>query len=294
MTRHQFVDPHQTWTACIAPHAKDPDRPRQASHGMLCAGHHASLEQALAELPAMLSDVESALVRYGNGLSPKVSGTRDQPLPYATDKDGESPPGAALRAAHGVLASWCLLVLEEHPSGLHAPQDHARAMSVFLLRHLDWCTAQPWADDLLREAREVTSQLRRAALPSLGMHRKTLGDCLTPLTCDVTTHLEQACTGTLFALVSREDTGMMPDIECTGCDYRHAPDAWRPLVRRLRRDAEPMLTYAQLSQLLITPVTTLKHWRIEDDWRGTETRPGRYHHDDAQASYEARRLEQSA
>ena len=290
MTRHQFVEPHQNWTACIAPHAKDPDRPRRASHGLLCAGHHANLEQSLAELPAMLTDVESALVRYGNGLTPRVSGTRDQPLPYATDKDGESPPGQALRAVHAILASWCLLVLEEHPSSLHTPQDASQAMSTFLLRHLDWCTAQPWVDDLLRETREITSQLRRAALPSSGMHRKTLGDCKTPLACDVATHLEQVCAGTLFARVSREDTGLLPDIECTGCDYRHSPETWRALKRRLCGD-ESWLTSSQLSALWSVPLGSVWRWAHEDTWRRLDRRPKRYHLDDAQRSFDTRRLE---
>lgn len=293
MTRHQFVEPRTNWTACIAPHATEPERLRTASVGLLCFGHHKDLEEALAEMPALLEDVDAALVRFGNGLSPKVSGSKEQPLPYATDRDGNSPVQQAVRATHGLLASWCLLVLEEHPSGLHAPQDRADAMSRFLLTHLEWCVGQPWVDDLLRETRDMRRDLRRAALPSSGRHRKTLGECNTPLTCDLATHAEHICTGMLYAQVSRDDDGLLPNIECTGCDFQHAPDTWRPLARRLRGD-ESWLTAAQLSEVLRVPIGTVWFWASEDQWRRLDRRPKRYHNDDAQASYEARRLKEIA
>lgn len=292
MTRHQFVDAPQTWTACIATHSKDPERPRQTSKGLLCFGHHAALEQLLAELPALLDDVNDALVRYGNGLNPKVSGTKEEPLPYGTNKDGDNPPSMALRDARAVLASWCLWLIDEHPSSLHAPQDHPTAMSRFLLRHLDWCCEQDLAGELLREMREIRTSLRHAAFPS-HIRRVELGNCDAHRACDLTSHAEvDPCDGQLRAKVSDGDDEM-PDIECTHCAARYQPIDWRPLARRLDKH-NAWLTSAQLSELLRVPLGSVWRWASEDDWRRVDGRPKRYHLDDAQASYEARRVESEA
>jgi hypothetical protein len=292
VTRHQFVDPPQTWTACVAVHAKDPERQRQATHGLLCAGHHADLEQQLAEIPALLSEVEKALVR-SSGTGPKVTGTKEQPLPYATDRDGNSPQADALRGTHALLVSWVLLVLEEHPDRLHAPADQSGAMSRFLMTHLGWCEAQPWTDDLLDELRDNARTLRRAARPER-THWKTLGVCDLHHACDLATHDEiEPCTGTLRAKVSSEDDGPPAAIECTECGAKHMPETWRALARRLRKD-DSWLTAAQLSELLRVPIGTIWRWASEDDWRRLDRRPKRYHHDDAQASYDNHRLEEAS
>jgi len=286
MTRHQFVDPPQTWTACVAPHAKDPERQRQASVGFLCAGHHAGLEQLLAELPWLLGEVEENLPR-GSSQGPKVTGTPSHPLPF-TEAVSE-----ALGAAQALLASWCLLVLEEHPDRLHAPPSTATLMSAFLLRHLDWCCAQPWVDDLLRELRDLQSGLRRTLSPAR-TRTVPLGPCEEPLACDLTSHDLLCCAGTLTAVVHVLEDTLPGAITCAECGTRHEPETWRHLARRLRRGEESWLTAAQLSQLLRVPLKTLQRWALEDQWRFTETRPRRYQHEDAQASYDAHRLEESA
>lgn len=275
MSRHRFVDDAPAWTACVVPHAKDPERPRTAHVGLLCLGHHRSLEQHLAELPALIDDVEAALVRGDNGAGPKVTGTKTPPLPFC---EGVSD---ALRAAHAVLASWCLLVLEEHPDGLHSPASDLRAMSVFLLRHLDWCAAQPWVDDLLRETREQTSALR-GALTLSRTRRVPLGPC------DATVD-QTPCPGILVAVVRTLDEGLPPAITCPACGAAHEPETWRTLARRLRGEEASWLTSAQLSHLLRVPLKTLQRWAVEDDWRFMDCRPRRYHAEDAHQSYNEHR-----
>lgn len=280
MTRHQFVDPTPTWRACVVPHAKDPDRPRTATVGLLCTGHHAGLEQQLAELPALVADVEESLPRGSGSGGPKVGGTREQPLPYS------EPVSAALRAAQAVLASWCLLVLEESPDGLHSPASDLRSLSRFLLTNLDWCAAQPWVDDLHRETREVTGALR-AVLTLCPTRRVDLGPCDTPVACDVSTHDEQTCPGIMRAVLRSSDEELPAVISCTACGMATEPAQWRALSRRLRGQDDLWLTLAQLSHLLRVPMGTLKRWAMEDDWRRIGQRPKRYHGDDAHASFEA-------
>lgn len=295
MTRHQFVEP-PTPHPCIAHHAKDPDRPRTASRGLLCEGHYLGLEQRLAELPALIDEVQQALVRFGNGLNPKVTGTSTHPLPYLTDHDGNSRAADALRDVHARMVSWTLLVLEEHPSGPHSPADTPPALSAFLICHLDWLTGHDLIGELCRETSEDRSQLLAARTVSR-TKVVTLGTCDERLgVCDVESHVEvwSCCEGTLRAFVAPDDTDPRP-IVCSACGTEHQPETWRPLARRLRKDAAPMLTYAQLSQTLRVPIGTLKRWAMEDDWRRLEGRPSRYHHDDAQSSFDNHhRLEETA
>jgi len=289
VTRHRFVEATPPiWTACALEHTHDPDRPRTATHGLLCTGHYLNLEQQIAELPALATDTERALVRHGQAGGPKVTGSPERPLPF------DEAAGDALRAARDVLASWCRLILDEHPSALHAPALAFPALAAFLSTHLEWIAAQPWIDDLCAEFSDARRGLR-SALTTARTRVVTLGSCELPLYCDVTSHEVTCCAGMLRGFASTIDQGEdVRPIVCSSCGTEHQPADWRALSRRLRKDAEPMLTYAQLSQLLRVPIGTLKRWAHEDDWRRLDGRPSRYHHDDAQRSYDARRLEETA
>lgn len=295
MTRHQFVEATPTnWTACVVPHTHDPDRQRTATRGLLCAGHYRGLEQDLTEFPALATETEHALVHFGNGLSPKVSGSKEQPLPYPVDSKGNSRPSDALRLSRDLLASWCRQVLDDHPSGLHTPALNLTALSAFLLRHLDWIAQQLWIDDLHRELRDTRHALR-SSLTTARTRVVPLGVCGLPLSCDVATHVETCCEGTLRAFVPVIDEGTDPrPIVCSSCGTEHQPEAWRGLSRRLRKDEDAWLTAAQLSELLRVPIGTVWRWAHEDEWRRVDRRPRRYHHDDAQKSYDSRRLEATA
>lgn len=281
MTRHQFVDPPQTWTACVAGHTRDPERQRAATHALLCEGHYRNLEQLLAETSSAVDELERALVRSSSA-GPKVTGDPERALPF------DEKVSDVLHAAHALLASWTLLVLEEHPDRLHAPRDTTRDMSLFLLRHLDWCAGQDWIGDLLTEIRDMRAAMR-SALTTSRTRRVELGPCDAAVSCELTSHAEQPCTGTLTAFVHTDDDGLPTVIGCPECGTAHAPDTWRPLARRLRGGAESWLTYAQLSQLLVVPIGSLKRWASEKDWRRLEGRPTRFHLDDAQASFDEHR-----
>lgn len=275
---------------CPLPHRNDPDRPRRARRGLICEGHFRGLTERLADdLPILALEVEESLVRSSTP-GPKVSGTREAPLPYV------EAASAALRAARSVLACWAVEVLDEHPDGLHPPAPTINALCAFLGRHLEWISAQDWIGELHRELGEI-----RATLLGAQAIKRTrlvvLGPCNERVACDVATHELVTCTGELRARVHTTDDTLPGTISCTGCKTEHPSSTWRALSRRLLRGADPMLTLAQISQLLRTPVGTLKRWAHEDEWRRVPGRPTRYHADDAQASYERRprtRLEASA
>ena len=60
---------------CVLPHRHDPDRARPALDGLyVCAGCHAQLEQALAELPAQHRAL-AARLPHGGGHPLSVSGS---------------------------------------------------------------------------------------------------------------------------------------------------------------------------------------------------------------------------
>ena len=142
-------------------------------------------------------------------------------------------------------------------------------------------------------ASESQTGLRRTLSPAR-TRTVPLGPCEEPLACDLTSHDLLCCAGTLTAVVHVLEDTLPGAITCAECGTRHEPETWRHLARRLRRGEESWLTAAQLSQLLRVPLKTLQRWALEDQWRFTETRPRRYQHEDAQASYDAHRLEESA
>lgn len=283
MTRHQFVEP-PTPRRCVLVHAKDPERPRSATHGHLCHGHYLNLEQNLAEFPSLVHDVELNLAR-SNSAGPKVTGDPERALPF------DERVSEALADSRDTLATWCRNVVDSHPSGLHAPTLQHHRLSAFLFRHLDWITEQDWVADFICELGEARHLLLVARTTTLTRTIR-LGACDQELHCDVTTHQVTSCDGELRGFASLVDDGRdVRPIVCSGCGWEHPPHTWRALSRRLHKDEDSWLTAAQISELLRIPIGTVWYWAHEDEWRRQDRRPKRYHHDDAQRSYDSRRLE---
>lgn len=268
---------------CVLPHTKDPDRPRPARYGWLCIGHYQRLEQYLAEIPALMSEADRSLVP-GSGSGPKVGGDPEKALPFSELVSRQ------IHQTRDTLASWSVLVVEEHPDRLHPPAFGAESCSAFLLRWLPWIAEQPWVDDFAGECADNRRALQ-AALTPLRTRRVELGPCDAKTACDVGSHDELTCAGIMQAVVRDSDEDLPAEITCTVCGLVNPPSEWRALSRRLRGEQDPMLTSAQISQLLRVPVGTLKRWAGEDEWRRVEDvtengRRTRYHLEDAQQSHE--------
>lgn len=274
---------------CVLPHHKDPDRPRPARVGFLCFGHRAGLEQNLADLVTLATEAAATLVRHGNP-GQRVSGTTEPPLPFHDDISD------AFRHTRDVLASWSSVVVEEHPSGLHPPRFGIASCADFLIRWCDWIAEQPWVDDLHVELVQARGLVLAAARPSQA-RRVDLGQCDGGRWCDVATRHVEPCTGILRATVHTSRDDLPATISCPECGQVHQPEQWSTLSRRLRRELDPMLTMAQLAQVLHVPTSTLRDWNRVDEWRSVEgsDRHGRivrYHLDDAERSRQARRPDQ--
>ena len=271
------------YPTCILTHTKDPDRLRPARHGLLCIGHYKRLEQLLAEIPARLDEADRSLVP-GSQSGPKVSGDPETALPF------NEHLSRAMHQTRDTLASWAAEVVEQHPDRLHPPMFTATACSAFLLRWLPWISEQEWVSDFHDETRENAQQLH-AALEPLRTRRVDLGPCDAKTACDVESHEEMTCQGAMQAVVRDTDENLPAEITCTVCGLVNPPSEWRALARRLRGTQDPMLTAAQLSQLLRVPVGTLWRWASEDDWRRVEDvtengRRTRYSVEDAQATHD--------
>lgn len=97
----------------------------------------------------------------GQSNGDKVSGSKEPPLPLRLDVLswlGPVPPGDAVHGGHeddqvgaapllATLGSWARLIAEER--GLSA--GHVDSVITFLLRHHEWSSEQPWADDYAAE-----------------------------------------------------------------------------------------------------------------------------------------------
>lgn len=262
------------------------ERPRRATHGRICIGHFHALEQQVNELPALIGQVETVLARSTSGSGPKVGGTRETPLPY------DEHAGDSLRSARDILASWCANLADS--TSTTRPPFEIYAMARYLARHLDHAVQQDWISDFVTEIRAVRRDLNRHKR-TIHKRRVEVGTCDGAIACTVITHELIPCTGILRAETTTEDDEL-PDITCPVCGARYAPADWRPLSRRLHGEQDPYLTAAQLSQVFggDVAVGTLYRWAQEDDWRRTVVitdagRRTRYHLDDAQHTFTARR-----
>lgn len=183
---------------CIAPHAVDPDRPRRAIDGQyLCHGHRLDLEQLVAEMPGAYGDLDRPRT-----LGPKAYGG-------GGDSPGLSVDSAAAdlrRAMADTLASWCRVVSEDRGVTPPAGPEITRT-APWLVRHIDWCAANRWVDEMLAELRELASSARR--LVDLPARRVPLGTaCLH--------HADgQPCTGTITLWIRGDDWTARCDV-CAG------------------------------------------------------------------------------
>lgn len=257
------------------------DEPRSAHHGHLCRNHLAEIQQNLAEMPALILEVAKHVRATSQG-GPKVSGTKDKPLPF------NEVASDAWRFARDTLASWSSLVSEELE--ITPPLPMIDETSRFLLRWLEWISQQGWVGEFVGEQNTARKGLRAVLSPSR-TKRVPLGPCDSVVACDVTTASDVVCPGILRALIGADDDQLPQVITCSDCGQTYEPTQWRALSRRLRGGLDPMLTAAQISMTLRVPLRTVRRWADEDEWRNTGQRPNRFHQDDAQTSYDRHHIE---
>lgn len=170
---------------CVLEHRKDPERPRRAiDGGYICQGHLGELWTLVSEMGEKADDLDRA-----NGPGGKRSGTGDGLTIDLAVAEQRS-------AMAGVMASWCRVVAEDR--GILTPDGPELHRTVpWLERHVDWCAAQPWVDEMLLELRQVAG--RAVGLTDIPSRRIPLGEqCLT--------HADgERCTGAIVIVIRGDD-----------------------------------------------------------------------------------------
>lgn len=141
--------------------------PRSAEHGTLCRWCYQRLASDVAIVPDLVAHLRIIGAPHAQ-TNPPADGKS-----YRDPAEGNILPPAwtAADELHAMLASWALLVLEEHPNGVQmaGPDEagawHTRYGTVVGIAHinatvrlvqwlstqLDWCARQPWAAEMRRE-----------------------------------------------------------------------------------------------------------------------------------------------
>lgn len=118
--------------------------PRPAVDATVCVGCRLTLETALAQLPALICELETTAARQNVQGQHDGRGSVEKPLPLHV--------GAmeALRHIRAVIVSWSALVHEEKPAPL--PSDTTpQGLAPWLGEHCGWLSRHPAALDIVDE-----------------------------------------------------------------------------------------------------------------------------------------------
>lgn len=163
------------------------DDPVEALTGYLCGQHFSRLRTSLLELVAVAAWLGVNLAAGGSGITEKVSGSGEDPIPLRTDvldligpvapnptaaltrNDDDTLTWEALDQAgepsiFDELRSWCALVKEE--SGFPWSGDDRKTVTgavAYLAGHLSWLAAQPWVDEFAEAVRRLHRDAHRVA-----------------------------------------------------------------------------------------------------------------------------------
>lgn len=120
--------------------------PRPADTGHLCERCYTALRRDLATAPSLINWLRQHVEPGGPRQDGKTTGTRNPPAPLSADAV------AAADDLHAMLASWVLLILEEHPSRLHGPSWEGSAVRPVSKRTVD---GGEWQARVYEDARVV-------------------------------------------------------------------------------------------------------------------------------------------
>ncbi len=203
---------------CPLTHHSDPTRPRRATYGPFCGGHHQGILDALHGLPSLYDELAERLMGSGGGDGPRAHDD-------ATGLDLDPHVVEARTAIRSQLVGWTRITLEDGP-WKYPPTDSIRDICAWLGDRLDWILCQPWAPDF---ADEVIGSWRhgRALIQPNNVYRIELGPCPELLGED-----QERCPGTVIAVMRKATAReLLPSVvHCT--EHGNDPDephAWEPM-----------------------------------------------------------------
>lgn len=149
--------------------------PRPAEHGHLCPWCWQRLNADITDLPALITHLRELAEPHAQAAPP-------------SDGRGSNDPAegnilnAAITAAddlHAALSSWAHVIVEEHPAGIHGPDQRGawltstgnvaglkpgseatRRLVRWITPHLTWATEQDWAAEMRRELGNLIATTR--------------------------------------------------------------------------------------------------------------------------------------
>jgi hypothetical protein len=153
---------------CLRSHAREK---RTAFGSALCGPCVKQVERNLRALPGLHQECLHHMTPSAGRISnpTKVSGSRERDHLNVSVLDTRYNITA-------VLESWAQIVLDELP--VPAPDRSITELVGFLLRHLDWLTAQSPAGDFVDEIDGLLADLLRVVDPEHGGHRAPAVACV--------------------------------------------------------------------------------------------------------------------
>lgn len=203
-------------TKSNCPNAHRDGKDRQSAPNMrLCWACRNRLERAIAETPALDTDLELALTQGSRAKGEHITHRRD---PGLVINDHAMQARIAIRQQ---LVSQARMVVEER--GLTTwPRDTVPAMATWLLAHVDWLAAHEAAEVWASEWDELRRECRRVAHPS-GIRRFDLFPCIEP-----------ECTGILTVVLRPHDDLLPSEITCDqNIEHVWSSGKWMALGRRI-------------------------------------------------------------
>ncbi len=203
---------------CPLPHRHEPERPREAAHGVIvCRPCLEQTRQAVAELPAQHDALGRMLATGGSGTGPKVSGTKEKRLPIR----GE----VADHREHitRTLVSWVMLVAEERGDAPSCRPIATETAAWLEVRH-EYALAQMWGDEYASELLALRHRALALLNPSGRRRIAQVGPC-------VTVENDQTCPGVLSASVAPSDALLPSSVDCDVCGASWTADEWLRLGR---------------------------------------------------------------
>jgi hypothetical protein len=129
-------------------------------------------------MPALAAWLEENIAATSNPNGPKISGSREDPIPLRPDvldfvgptstreisvtRDPTAVEQYGEPSLLDVIGSWCLLVSEERNDDWPSRND-LTTLCRWLHAQLDWIVAQPWVDDLLTNLQDTSRKAERLA-----------------------------------------------------------------------------------------------------------------------------------
>lgn len=284
---------------CVGQHRQDPERPRMALTGAhLCAGCSYRLQRALEDIPALVDDLERALLNGSTGQGAKVSGSPTRPLPYNDDAS------EARRVLLTVLRNWTNdIALDRGDNWPSDPSPRGQAEWQRNRLHV-WTVSQDWIAEYATNVQEAVSEGRRV-LAGSRTRLLPLGRCNGHTACDVATRYHYPCPGEIRARVDLIDELLPAAVACTDCGQVHTARELPALGKALTGGVS-WVTSAQAAGMVGVAESRIRAIALGNDdpdkgepyppWRRRDAegiRPSRWNLDDVEQTIKRRNAQKT-